>query len=88
MRAVLAIDAFDSKKHSGVIAKFRQKYIKTGIFPKEFSNIVRDAFDIRNNSDYNDFYVVSKNDVSEQVRNARTLLVAVEAYIKAYIGGQ
>ena len=32
MRAVLAIDGFDSKKHSGVISAFRQKYMKTGIF--------------------------------------------------------
>ena len=27
MRAVLAIDGFDSKKHSGIISAFQQKYI-------------------------------------------------------------
>ena len=31
MRAVLAVDGFDSKKHSGVISAFRQKYIKTAV---------------------------------------------------------
>ena len=29
MRAVLALDGFDSKKHSGVIAQFRKEYLKT-----------------------------------------------------------
>ena len=28
MRAVLILDEFDSKKHSGIIAKFREKYLK------------------------------------------------------------
>lgn len=32
MRAVLVFDGFDSSKHSGVIAEFRRRYIKTGIF--------------------------------------------------------
>ena len=29
MRAVLALDGFDSKKHSGIIAEFRRLYLKT-----------------------------------------------------------
>jgi uncharacterized protein (UPF0332 family) len=36
MRAVQALDGFDSKKHSGVISAFRKDYIKTGIFPEFF----------------------------------------------------
>ena len=35
MRAVLALDGFDSKKHSGVIAEFRRRYVKTGVFDPE-----------------------------------------------------
>ncbi|MBU0700187.1 HEPN domain-containing protein [bacterium] len=48
MRAVLALDGFDSKKHSGVIAYFRQNYIKTNIFDKIYSEIIGMAFEIRN----------------------------------------
>jgi uncharacterized protein (UPF0332 family) len=40
MRAVLALDRFDSKKHSGVIDSFRKGYIKTGIFPQKFSKVI------------------------------------------------
>ena len=37
MRAVLVFDNFDSSKHSGVIAEFRRRYIKEGVFPIEVS---------------------------------------------------
>jgi len=81
MRAVLALDKFDSKRHSGIIDNFRKNYIKTGIFPKDFSNFVVDAFDIRLESDYEDFYIVSKSKVNSQVEHAKTLLEAVEKYV-------
>ena len=58
MRAVLALDKFDSKKHSGIISAFRQKYIKTGKFAAHFSDVIGSAFEIRNESDYEDFYDV------------------------------
>lgn len=51
MRAVLAFDGYDSKKHSGIIAEFRKSYIKTGIFSDELSTIIGRASEIRNASD-------------------------------------
>ena len=38
MRAVLALDGFDSKKHSGIISEFRRRYVKTGMFSTTFSD--------------------------------------------------
>jgi uncharacterized protein (UPF0332 family) len=81
MRALQALDRFDSKKHSGVIAHFRQNYIKTGIFPVSFSDIVGNAFKVRIESDYEDFYLVSKAEVAAQVENAGIFLEAVEKYV-------
>ena len=46
MRAVLAFDRFDSKTHSGIISTFRQRYIKTGVFPTDHSDIIQSAFNI------------------------------------------
>jgi uncharacterized protein (UPF0332 family) len=85
MRAVLALDALDSKKHSGIISVFRQKYIKTGVLPKELSSIIDNAFDTRNSSDYEDFFVISKPDTKRQIENAQTFLAAVESYINTRI---
>lgn len=47
MRAVQALDRFDSRKHSGVIDNFLKDYIRTGVFPKAFSKIITSAFKIR-----------------------------------------
>ncbi len=36
VRALLALDKFDSQKHSGIISYFNQKFIKTGKIEVEF----------------------------------------------------
>jgi uncharacterized protein (UPF0332 family) len=86
MRAILALDRFDSKRHSGVIDYFRKNYIRTELFSKDFSKIIGNAFELRNESDYVDFYLVSKKEVAAQVENAKTLLDAVEKYIESRVG--
>ena len=81
MRAVQALDRFDSKKHSGVIDNFLKDYIRTGVFPQAFSKVIQSAFRVRLESDYEDFYVISKSKVTSQVENAKAFLEAVEKYI-------
>ena len=49
----------------------------------EFSDFIGDAFDIRINSDYEDFYVISKEKVKQQTENAKKFLTAVEGYIES-----
>ena len=80
-RAVLALDGQDYKKHSGVISNFQKDYIKTGIFDKAMSNIIKSAFDMRTDSDYEDFYVVPKEDVIKQVEEAEYFVYKVEEYL-------
>ena len=81
-RALLAEDEKDFKKHSAVIAYFRQHYIKTGIFDKKFSDFIGDAFEIRNNCDYEDFYIVSRLDAETQLNNATEFFKAVKNYLE------
>ena len=37
LRAILALDNFDSSKHSGIISYFDLNYVKTGVFDKQIS---------------------------------------------------
>lgn len=83
VRAILAIDGVDRKKHSGVISYFQQNYVKSGMFDKEYSRVVQDAFEVRQESDYEDFYVISKEDAVLQYENAKKFVAAVEEYIKS-----
>ena len=69
MRAVLALDGFDSKKHSGIIARFRQSYIKTGILDTEMSKIIDDLEVIREDS-----FFVSPKDSDLVAENASRVI--------------
>ena len=80
-RAVMAIDGVDRKKHSGVISYFQENYIKTGIFDKELSNIIQDAFNMRQISDYQDFFIIGYGDAVEQLKNAEKFCNEIKKYI-------
>ena len=83
MRAVMALDGEDRKKHSGVVAYFQEHYIKSEIFDKEFSYAIKNAFLVRQESDYEDFYVVSKSEAIEQLENAKLFIAAVDKYVSS-----
>ena len=85
MRAVLALDNFDSKKHSGIIAEFRRRYIKSGIFPVEMSGMIGSASTIRNASDYDDMFIAGRSETVEQVNNAATIYNLVKEYLDKII---
>lgn len=81
IRAVLAIKQVDFSKHAGVIAYFQKEFIKTDIFDKKYSKYLQQAFQIRNSCDYDDFFIVSKQDAEEQYNRAKELLEVIEEYI-------
>ena len=82
LRAVLALNGFDSKKHSGIIAEFRRLYVKTGIFSEAISDIIGKAFIIRNASDYDDMFIATKEDTLIQLENADKLVGTIENWLK------
>ena len=81
IRAVLAFDGIDMKHHSGVISEFRKLYIKTNIFDVRLSHIISVLFDIRTESDYDDFFIISKTEVEEQIENAEYFLTEREKFL-------
>gem|GEM_PF-3601666 len=56
----MAYDRFDLKTHAGVLSFFNQHYIKTDKIEKAYAKIIARAEKIRIKSDYDDFYMVSK----------------------------
>ena len=69
------------KKHSGVISNFQMRYIKNGIFDKQLSNIIKSVFSLRIESDYEDFYVIAKADVENQVEETDIFYQAISEYL-------
>ena len=68
-------------KHSGVMAEFRKRYLKTEILDRNLSAIITQAFEVRNASDYDDFYIVAKEDVDLQIENAILFMRTVGNYL-------
>lgn len=85
MRAVLAVEGVDFKHHSGVIAYFRKEYIKTGIFPKNLSTIIQTTSMVRESSDYDDFYLISRDDSKKQIDDAEIFYKEIKKYITDYL---
>jgi len=82
IRSIFALQGKDYQKHSAIMSNFRREYIKTKFFDDRMSDILRDLFFLRNKSDYEDFYTVSKKEVSEQIDNAEYFLEQVKIYLK------
>ena len=82
IRSVLALDRFDSKKHSSVIAKFRENYIKTGILPDKVSDAIKETFEVRQDSDYGDMYEVTEEETATQIQHAEYVYETIGKYLK------
>ena len=85
VRALFALDGKDFKKHSGVIAFFQMDYIKTGIFEKRMSDIIKSAFSLRTDSDYEDFFIISHDEVRRQVAEAAEFYNNISQYVETKI---
>lgn len=86
MRAVLALDGEDYKKHSAVIARFTLNYLKPEILPREYSKLISNASLIRNRSDYEDFYICSVADTNALFSGAGSFCAEVEKYLTGRYG--
>lgn len=82
VRALLAMEGQDFSKHAGVIAYFQKEFIKTGKFDKKYSKYISQAFQIRNNTDYADFFIVSVQDAKEQYEKASEFLEVMAKYLE------
>lgn len=88
MRSVLALDNKDFSKHAGVISCFRRDYLKTGELPRDLSPIITLAFEVRSDCDYDDYYVIEKDEVVNQINNASLFYKLVQEYVLARIGAE
>lgn len=82
IRAILALEEIDFKRHKDVTAYFNQHYINTEIFPKKIGRKIAQAQRIREDSDYDDKYEPSYEKTQEQIETARELIQFVKKYIK------
>jgi len=81
MEAILLTKGLSFSKHGGVIAAFNRHFIKTGVFPKEFSKLVSRLFRERQTGDYEFDLSIEENEAKEDVRLAEKVVRAIMAYL-------
>ena len=86
MRSLLALENMDFKKHSAIMSYFRQKYIKAGELEGRLSEILTDLVQARTESDYEDYFEITRGEAQEQIDNAEFFYEKIRAYVSPLMG--
>ena len=81
IKAVLALEEKDFKRHKDAVAYFNQAYVSTDIFSREIGKLLGRLKRKRESSDYDDFYVASVEEALEQYNAAQMIVKSVETYL-------
>ena len=83
IKSLLAIAGIEVQTHSGALKQFNFEFIYKGdgTFTQDDYQVIAKAERIRNASDYDDFYIASKEEAQQQVLNAEDIVRKVERYI-------
>ena len=80
--AIHALDGNAYKRHKDALANFNKNYIKTEILGMK----IAEAEEIRHASDYDDFYIATREEVEEQIDTAVELVEKIEEYVLKEMG--
>ena len=80
--AVLAKEPIAFKKHKDTLSYFNKNYVHTEIFPKDIGRKISRLEIIRHKSDYDTFYIASKDDATEQIEVAEEVVKLVKKYLE------
>jgi uncharacterized protein (UPF0332 family) len=85
-RALLLTDNIERSKHSGLISEFIKQYIATDRLDKKYSKIIKNAEKIRINTDYKFFYIVSRDEASQQLEDAKAFVAMIIHHLESKLG--
>ena len=87
INAVHILNGESYKKHKDAISNFNKEYVKTEIFPRSIGRRIARAEEIRHASDYDDFYIATKEEAEQMIATAEEFLVVAREYCERIIGG-
>lgn len=84
VKALLATEKVETVTHNGGLKQFNYIFIfkGDGIFTSQDYQKIVSADQIRNASDYDDFYIASKAESKQQVENAEYIVNKINNYLK------
>ena len=81
-RAILELERIGFKRHKDVIAYFNKNYVATGTFEKDIGRKLARLQQKREQSDYDDFFIASKEEAQKQYNNAENIISAIIEYLR------
>ena len=72
------LKGLSSAKHSGVRSLFNKNFVMTEIIGKDLATVFNDLFEYRQESDYEDFFVMDEETAQSFIEPARNLVTAIE----------
>ena len=81
IKAVLALEEIDFKRHKDAVAYFNKTYVATEIFSRETGKKLGRLKQERESSDYDDFYVASLTDATDQYNSEKLIIDEIEKYL-------
>ncbi|HLP48321.1 MAG TPA: HEPN domain-containing protein [Candidatus Kapabacteria bacterium] len=79
--ALICKKGMGTSKHTGVLSIFDREYVKHEIFPKEMSKLFHQAFYLRQQCDYEEFTLISKEETIEILDGAKNFLEKIKKHL-------
>ncbi len=80
--ALLATKKLARSKHSGVLAAFRQYFIKPGLLPAELSEIYGQVMEDRHESDYEILPAIDQTEAEMDLKQAQYFVEEVKSWLR------
>lgn len=84
LKAVLALEEKDFKRHKDVVAYFNKMYVATEKFPREFGRMIAKLQQLREKSDYDDFFIASMEKAEQQILAAEKVITEIECFLQKF----
>jgi uncharacterized protein (UPF0332 family) len=81
-QSLLLSQNIDTSTHKGLIRLFSLHFVKTGQFSPEWSNILKEAYDLRQLSDYDADFTGTLAEAQMILEKAQAFIVEVEKVLK------
>lgn len=85
LQAALLTKGLSFSKHLTVINAFSNQFIKSGVFPREFSKEIKRLKKNREVGDYEYLKAIQKEEAEEDLKSAEKIVGAIELYIENFM---
>lgn len=84
--ALLIYEPYTSSKHSGVLAYFNKRFVKSGIFSEAMGRSMNKAFELRQRGDYREYFELMRDQVEPLLDEGMQFLASVRVYLEENVG--